>query len=200
MPSGPNDRRRAVAPTCPTAQMVQRFDAYLYRSARAPCPPRRRPSSTRSARALPSLKQTLERVDDARPQCAGRAAADVAASARPDRPLSATFPRLSRPSATAKASASTSGWSKASPRAAPRSPRFPRSSRAPTSPRSRPRAASSSRATARNASTARPTTSHSEPLLRAGEHRLEARMIANLVQVRVDFEVLDLRRALTRSK
>ena len=45
------------------AAMVERFDSYIYRVRGAPSGARPRPSSTRSARILPSLKQTLERVE-----------------------------------------------------------------------------------------------------------------------------------------
>ena len=54
-------------PTCPMAQMVQRFDSYLYRHAARPSRARRRRKSIRLSRVLPSLKQTLERIDELDP-------------------------------------------------------------------------------------------------------------------------------------
>ncbi len=57
---------RADRPTCRMAQMVQRFDSYLYRQRPAlPAPARAELDS--SSRILPSLKQTLERIDDLNP-------------------------------------------------------------------------------------------------------------------------------------
>jgi hypothetical protein len=46
--------------------MVQRFDSYLYRQ-RAGLPPPARAEIDALSRILPSLKQTLERVDDLNP-------------------------------------------------------------------------------------------------------------------------------------
>ena len=65
MPSGKSD---PVAPTSdlPNGQMVQRFDSYLYRQ-RAALPPPARLQIDQISSVLPSLKQTLERVDDLDP-------------------------------------------------------------------------------------------------------------------------------------
>jgi hypothetical protein len=46
----------------PNGEMVQRFDSYLYR-ARASLPPPARAEIDRISAALPSLKQTLQRID-----------------------------------------------------------------------------------------------------------------------------------------
>ena len=50
----------------PNGQMVQRFDSYLYRQ-RAALPPPARLQIDQISSVLPSLKQTLERVDDLDP-------------------------------------------------------------------------------------------------------------------------------------
>ena len=65
MPSGRSD---PVAPPAdlPNGQMVQRFDSYLYRQ-RAALPAPARTEIDAISRVLPSLKQTLERVDDLNP-------------------------------------------------------------------------------------------------------------------------------------
>ena len=65
MPSGKNN---PVAPPTdlPNGQMVQRFDSYLYRQ-RAALPAPARAEIDALSRILPSLKQTLERVDDLNP-------------------------------------------------------------------------------------------------------------------------------------
>jgi hypothetical protein len=65
MPSGKSD---PVAPPAdlPNGQMVQRFDSYLYRQ-RAALPAPARSEIDAISRILPSLKQTLERVDDLNP-------------------------------------------------------------------------------------------------------------------------------------
>ena len=61
MPSG---ERGAAAPATdlPNGEMVQRFDSYLYRS-RAMLPPPAQAEVDALSSVLPSLKQTLERVD-----------------------------------------------------------------------------------------------------------------------------------------
>jgi hypothetical protein len=53
---------RAPSPDLPNAEMVKRFDSYLYRT-RASLPPPARAEIDRISAALPSLKQTLQRVD-----------------------------------------------------------------------------------------------------------------------------------------
>ena len=60
----PSAERRAAAPSAdlPNGEMVQRFDSYLYRS-RALLPPPAQAEVDALSAALPSLKQTLERVD-----------------------------------------------------------------------------------------------------------------------------------------
>ena len=66
MPSGKNN---PVAPPAdlPNGAMVQRFDSYLYRQ-RAALPAPARAEIDALSRILPSLKQTLERVDDLNPE------------------------------------------------------------------------------------------------------------------------------------
>jgi len=60
----PSAERTAAAPPAdlPNGQMVQRFDSYLYRTRAALPPPAQAELDALSA-VLPSLKQTLERVD-----------------------------------------------------------------------------------------------------------------------------------------
>ena len=60
----PTQPQRAAAPTTdlPNGQMVQRFDSYLYRQ-RAALPAPARAEVDALSGVLPSLKQTLERVD-----------------------------------------------------------------------------------------------------------------------------------------
>jgi hypothetical protein len=53
---------RAPSSDLPNGEMVQRFDSYLYRT-RASLPPPARTEIDRISAALPSLKQSLERVD-----------------------------------------------------------------------------------------------------------------------------------------
>jgi hypothetical protein len=65
MPSG-KDNPTAPATDLPNGQMVQRFDSYLYRQ-RAALPPPARAEIDALSKILPSLKQTLERVDDLNP-------------------------------------------------------------------------------------------------------------------------------------
>ena len=65
MPSGKNDPTAPPA-DLPNGEMVQRFDSYLYRQ-RAALPPPARAEIDALSRILPSLKQTLERVDDLNP-------------------------------------------------------------------------------------------------------------------------------------
>ncbi|HET6940831.1 MAG TPA: hypothetical protein VFH89_01580 [Sphingomicrobium sp.] len=65
MPSG-KDNPTAPATDLPNGQMVQRFDSYLYRQ-RAALPAPARAEIDALSRVLPSLKQTLERVDDLNP-------------------------------------------------------------------------------------------------------------------------------------
>jgi hypothetical protein len=59
----------AVAPAAdlPNGQMVQRFDSYLYRQ-RAALPAPARAEVDAISAVLPSLKQTLERIDDLNPE------------------------------------------------------------------------------------------------------------------------------------
>ena len=66
MPSGKNN---PIAPPAdlPNGTMVQRFDSYLYRQ-RAALPAPARAEIDAISRILPSLKQTLERVDDLNPE------------------------------------------------------------------------------------------------------------------------------------
>lgn len=66
MPSG-KDSPTAPAKDLPNGQMVQRFDSYLYRQ-RAALPAPARAELDALSRILPSLKQTLERVDDLNPE------------------------------------------------------------------------------------------------------------------------------------
>lgn len=65
MPSG---KGNATAPPAdlPNGQMVQRFDSYLYRQ-RPALPPPARAELDAISRILPSLKQSLERIDDLNP-------------------------------------------------------------------------------------------------------------------------------------
>ena len=65
MPTQPS-AARAPAKDLPNGQMVQRFDSYLYRQ-RAALPPPARLQIDQISSVLPSLKQTLERVDDLDP-------------------------------------------------------------------------------------------------------------------------------------
>ena len=60
----PSAERSAAAPAAdlPNGEMVQRFDSYLYRSRRMLPPPAQAELDVLSS-VLPSLKQTLERVD-----------------------------------------------------------------------------------------------------------------------------------------
>ena len=105
-PRSARDRRRrrraasraaaehAISPPAPSTdlpngEMVQRFDSYIYRSARARCPRRRRPQLD-AISADPAVAQADAGAGRyARPDCAGCAAADVDPPARPDRPLRA---------------------------------------------------------------------------------------------------------------
>ena len=66
MPSGKNN---PIAPPAdlPNGTMVQRFDSYLY-GQRAALPAPARAEIDAISRILPSLKQTLERVDDLNPE------------------------------------------------------------------------------------------------------------------------------------
>lgn len=60
----PSEERSAAAPTTdlPNGEMVQRFDSYLYRARRSlPAPAQAEIDAISSA--LPSLRQTLERID-----------------------------------------------------------------------------------------------------------------------------------------
>jgi hypothetical protein len=57
---------QAPKPDLPNGQMVQRFDSYLYRQ-RAELPPPARAELDAISAVLPSLKQTLERIDDFNP-------------------------------------------------------------------------------------------------------------------------------------
>jgi len=56
----------APKPDLPNGQMVQRFDSYLYRQ-RAALPAPARAEVDAISAVLPSLKQTLERIDDLNP-------------------------------------------------------------------------------------------------------------------------------------
>ena len=64
----PTQKGGAVAPAAdlPNGQMVQRFDSYLYRQ-RAALPAPARAELDAISAVLPSLKQTLERIDDLNP-------------------------------------------------------------------------------------------------------------------------------------
>ena len=65
MPGG-KDNPTAPSADLPNGQMVQRFDSYLYRQRPAlPAPARAELDSL--SQILPSLKQTLERIDDLNP-------------------------------------------------------------------------------------------------------------------------------------
>lgn len=66
MPSG-KDNPVAPPADLPNGQMVQRFDSYLYRQ-RTALPAPARAEIDAISRILPSLKQTLERVDDLNPE------------------------------------------------------------------------------------------------------------------------------------
>jgi hypothetical protein len=59
---GPAAMTKAPAADLPSGEMVQRFDSYIYRS-RAALPPPAQSELDAISAALPSLKQTLERVD-----------------------------------------------------------------------------------------------------------------------------------------
>jgi hypothetical protein len=59
---GPESATKAPAPDLPNGAMVQRFDSYIYRSRAALPAPAQAELDSISA-ALPSLKETLERVD-----------------------------------------------------------------------------------------------------------------------------------------
>ena len=146
----------AAAPSAdlPNGQMVQRFDSYLYRTRGAlPAPAQTEIDAISSA--LPSLRQTLERVDNLDPN---------AQDAR--RLMSIHLPglieRYSRvPSAfrgeeDGEGRPPTSGWSRRSPPAAPRCTRFPNGWPARTWPHSKRRAGSSSRAMPRTNRSTRP--------------------------------------------
>ena len=65
MPSG-KDNPVAPPADLPNSQMVQRFDSYLYRK-RAALPAPARAEIDAISRILPSLRQTLERVEDLNP-------------------------------------------------------------------------------------------------------------------------------------
>jgi hypothetical protein len=65
MPSG-KDNPVAPPADLPNGQMVQRFDSYLYRQ-RAALPVPARAEIDAISRILPSLRQTLQRVDDLNP-------------------------------------------------------------------------------------------------------------------------------------
>ena len=65
MPSG-KDNPVAPPADLPNGQMVQRFDSYLYRQ-RAALPAPARAEIDAISKILPSLRQTLERVDDLNP-------------------------------------------------------------------------------------------------------------------------------------
>ena len=64
----PGSKANVAAPPAdlPNGQMVQRFDSYLYRQ-RASLPAPARAEIDALSQVLPSLKQTLERVDDLNP-------------------------------------------------------------------------------------------------------------------------------------
>jgi hypothetical protein len=66
MPSG-KDNPVAPPADLPNGQMVQRFDSYLYRQ-RAALPAPARSEIDAISKILPSLKQTLERVEDLNPE------------------------------------------------------------------------------------------------------------------------------------
>jgi hypothetical protein len=66
MPSG-KDNPVAPPADLPNGQMVQRFDSYLYRQ-RAALPAPARSEVDAISKILPSLKQTLERVEDLNPE------------------------------------------------------------------------------------------------------------------------------------
>ena len=65
----PTRKGTAVAPAAdlPNGQMVQRFDSYLYRQ-RAALPAPARAEVDAISAVLPSLRQTLERIDDLNPE------------------------------------------------------------------------------------------------------------------------------------
>ena len=65
MPSG-NGNATAPAADLPNGQMVQRFDSYIYRQ-RPALPAPARAELDAISRILPTLKQTLERIDDLNP-------------------------------------------------------------------------------------------------------------------------------------
>ena len=65
-PAGAKLPRPMSRPTCPTAQMVQRFDSYLFRARRALPAPAQAELDLLSAQ-LPPLRQTLERIPDLDP-------------------------------------------------------------------------------------------------------------------------------------
>ena len=170
----------APAADLPNGAMVERFDSYLYRTRRALPAPAQAQIDAMSA-ALPSLRETLDRVDALDPDAQdARRLMSIHLPGLIDRYL--RVPRRFAASRTAKARPSTIAWSKRSAPAAPRCVRSPRSSLAPTWPRSKPRAASSSRATATMARTwprrrgAKPR--HDRRLRRASRWRGKALKIA----------------------
>jgi hypothetical protein len=138
----PSGQRSAAPPSTdlPNGEMVQRFDSYLYKSRRALPAPAQAELDAISA-SLPTLRQTLERVETLDPN---------AQDAR--RLMSIHLPGLI--DRTAKATRSTTGWSRVSRQPALPSARFRRIWRAPISRHSRRRAASSRRVTEKSGSTA----------------------------------------------
>ena len=142
--------RQAISGPAPSADlpngaMVERFDSYLYR-ARGALPAPARIELDAMSRILPSLKQTLERVETLDPS---------AQDAR--RLMSVHLPGLIEryervPAAyrngMARTRPSTSGWSRGSLQVARRWRKPPTGLRGPTWPRWRRKAGSSSHATA----------------------------------------------------
>ena len=138
----------------PCRRPAQRRDGPALRlatstAAAPPCPRPAQSELDAISAALPSLAPDARAGRCARPQCAGRAAADVAAPAGPDRPLRHVPPafREERDGEGISVDERLVEGPCRGPRRARRN--LPRSSRARTSARSKRRAASSSRATAK---------------------------------------------------
>ena len=150
--------RQAVSAPAPTADlpngvMIERFNSYLYRARRAlPAPAQAELDAI--AHVLPSLKQTLERVETLDP--AAQDARRLMSIHLPG--LIDRYVRVPRPiarSRMAKARQWTNAWSRDWRPAAARSRKCRISWHARTLRHWKPRAVSSSRATAKSASTAR---------------------------------------------
>ena len=109
MPSGKGNAT-APAKDLPNGAMVQKFDSYLYRQ-RAALPAPARAEIDAISRILPSLKQTLERVNDLDPDAQdARRLMSMHLPGLIDRYVN--VPQAFAARRTAKGSPWTSGWSK----------------------------------------------------------------------------------------